>query len=114
MPLKVRTELVHVDYTSIAKSDGTEINPEEMDWHRLSAHSEGIKFHIGTTNYTALLRVFCDVDALNLKRRCFHKTGTFCNCVTAPSNRMASQATAKSPEEMAMLAIKAARALECA
>ena len=33
MPLKVRTELVHVEYTSIAKSDGTEINPEEIDWH---------------------------------------------------------------------------------
>ena len=57
--------------------------------------------------------MFRDVDALNLKRRCFHKTGTFCNCVTAPSNRMTSQAsTAKSPEELAMLAIKAARALQ--
>ena len=92
-----------------------EINPEEVDWHRLSAHSEGIKFHIGTTDYTtAILHVFCDVDALNLKRRCFHPTGIFCNCVTASSNRMTSQANAMSPEEMAMLAIKAARALECA
>ena len=96
MPLKVRTEMVHVEYKNITKADGSEVDPRELDWHQLSAHSEGIKFHIGTTNYTASLRVFRDMDALNLKRRCFHPKGLFCNCVSASSNRM-MQATSHSP-----------------
>lgn len=57
-----------------------------MNWHRLSAHSEGIKFHIGTTNYIAILRVFRDVGDLDL----FHHKGFFCNCVSASSNRIRS------------------------
>ena len=72
--------MITVWYDELQDVKGKRVDSREYNWHTLSVNGYGIRFHNGSSNFVAYVRLFQGMEALKFKAKCFHPLTRACTC----------------------------------
>ena len=79
-------EMVTFTYNEFQDVHGNLRDVSTYHWYGLSKNGYGIKYHIGTKQFTAHVRKFQGMEALGFKPKCLHPVDKHCTCNTPNNN----------------------------